>query len=126
MPEPSACRCRVQWGVTYGAFLVVFLVLPIVVLVLCLRRFLRPGHFWACGLVCLLAFVYTTPWDNYAACKKLWSFAPAFVWGPPFWAGYLPLEEYLFYLAEAIFVCLALVALARIPFFAPAPEDKAA
>lgn len=109
---------------TYGAFLLVFLVLPIVLLGVGLRRFLRPAHFWAGGLVCLLAFVYTTPWDNYAAYKKLWSFAPAFVWGRPFWAGFLPLEEYLFYFAEAIFVCLALVALARVPFLAPAP-DKA-
>lgn len=107
---------------TYGAFLLVFLVFPIALLAFFLRRSIKPAHLWAMGLVCSLAFVYTTPWDNYAAYKKLWSFAPAFVWGPPFWAGWLPLEEYLFYFAEAIFVCLALVALARIPFFAPAPD----
>jgi lycopene cyclase domain-containing protein len=75
----------------------------------------------AIGIVCLLAFVYTTPWDNYAAYRKLWTFDPAFVLGPPFWLGYLPLEEYLFYFAEAVFVCLVLVALARVPALAPPP-----
>ncbi len=112
-------------GVTYGAFLAVFLCLPILVLALFLRGRVRRFHLVALGLVCLLAFVYTTPWDNYAAYKRLWTFDPQFVWGPPFRAGYLPLEEYLFYLAEAVFVCLVVIALARIPFLAPDadPDD---
>ena len=107
---------------TYGLFLFLFLVIPICLFAFFLWQRLRPAHFWAIALVCFLAFVYTTPWDNYAAYKKLWTFAPAFVWGRPFWAGWLPLEEYLFYFAEAIFVCLVLVGLARIPYFAPAPD----
>jgi putative membrane protein len=77
------------------------------------------AHLKACGLICLISFVYTTPWDNYAAYKKLWSFAPEFVWGPPLWFGYLPLEEYLFYFAEAVFVCLVVVGLSCIRFLAP-------
>ena len=102
---------------SYGQFLVVFLLIPIVVLVAALRAHLRRFHRIACGLVCLLAFVYTTPWDNYAAYKKLWTFAPNFVGSV--WIGYLPLEEYLFYFGEAIFVCLVLIALSRIPALAP-------
>jgi lycopene cyclase domain-containing protein len=105
--------------VTYSGFLLWFLAIPLVLLLLFLRRYLRRFHKIGLGLVCLLAFVYTTPWDNYAAYKRLWSFDPAFVWGRPFWVGYLPLEEYLFYLAEAIFVCFIVVALARIPWLAP-------
>lgn len=77
------------------------------------------AHLKACGLICLISFVYTTPWDNYAAYKKLWSFAPEFVWGPPLWFGYLPLEEYLFYFAEAVFVCLVVVGLSCIRYLAP-------
>jgi len=36
----------------------------------------------------------------------------------------LPLEEYLFYVAEAVFVCLIAVALARVSFLAPEPDPK--
>ena len=86
-------------------------------LAIALRVHIRRSHRIACGLVCLLAFVYTTPWDNYAAYRKLWTFAPDFV--GPVWIGYLPLEEYLFYFAEAVFVCLVLVALSRLPALAP-------
>ena len=107
---------------TYAQFLLVFLLLPIALLTVFLRRHLRRFHRIAGGVVCLIAFVYTTPWDNYAAYRKLWTFDPAFVLGPPFWLGWLPLEEYLFYLAEAVFVCLVLVALSRLP--ALAPEDR--
>lgn len=108
---------------TYAQFLLVFLLLPIVVLAALLRRRIQRAHVMACGLVCLLAFVYTTPWDNYAAYKELWTFDPAFVLGRPFWFGYLPLEEYLFYFGEAVFVCLALLGLSRIPALAPDPAD---
>ncbi|MDX1934587.1 MAG: lycopene cyclase domain-containing protein [Capsulimonadales bacterium] len=100
---------------TYGLFLLLFLVLPTLVLAGFLRRSFRRHHGIALGLVCLLAFVYTTPWDNYAAYKNLWSFGKDFVWGPPFWFGYLPLEEYLFYFAEAIFVAVVWVTLSKIP-----------
>ncbi len=109
---------------TYGGFLLVFLVLPIAALLALLGRRLRRFHLIGIGLVCLLAFVYTTPWDNYAAYKRLWYFDPAFVWGRPFWFGYLPLEEYLFYLAEAVFVCLTVVALSRVRWLTPPPDPN--
>ena len=105
-------------GVTYALFLALFLLLPIAILTLLLWRHLLRAHLLACGLVSCIVFVYTTPWDNYAACKRLWTFDPAFVLGPPFWLGWLPLEEYLFYVAETVFVCLVLVALSRLPAFA--------
>ena len=109
---------------TYGLFLLVFLLVPIAALTLALRSRFRRFHLVAGGLVCLLAFVYTTPWDNYAAYRKLWTFDPAFVWGPPLWFGWLPVEEYLFYFAEAIFVMLVLLALSRIPALAPPPDEE--
>ena len=108
---------------TYGLFLLVFLVLPTIALFFGLRRHLKRHHYIGLALVCLLAFVYTTPWDNYAAYKKLWTFGAGFVWGPPLWFGYLPLEEYLFYFAEAVFVCVALVGLSRLTYFRPADDS---
>ncbi len=107
---------------TYAQFLVVFLLLPIVALAFVLRTHLRRAHLLACGLVCLLAFVYTTPWDNYAA-YALWTFDPAFVLGPPFWLGYLPWRSTC-YFAEAVFVCLVLVALSRVPALAPPAGEE--
>ena len=104
---------------TYSQFLLLFLALPTALLLIVLRGKIARHNQIALGLVNLLAFVYTTPWDNYAAYQKLWTFAPEFVWGKPFWFGYLPLEEYLFYFAEAIFVCLTLLALSRIPALRP-------
>lgn len=112
-------------GVTYGLFLLVFLVVPIVLLAALFRRHIRRSHLTVLAMVCALAFVYTTPWDNYAAYKQLWSFDEAFVWGPPLWFGWLPLEEYLFYFAEAIFVILTLIGLAsRVPFLRPEPDPE--
>ncbi|MBC7807772.1 MAG: lycopene cyclase domain-containing protein [Akkermansiaceae bacterium] len=99
---------------TYSLFLLLFLCVPTVGLLIALRGKIARHHRIGLVLVNLLAFVYTTPWDNFAAYKKLWTFAPAFVWGRPFWFGYLPLEEYLFYFAEAVFVCMTMLLLGKV------------
>ena len=104
---------------TYARFLLLFLCLPTVAIFVGLRGRIARHHATGLVLVNLLAFVYTTPWDNFAAYKKLWIFAPAFVWGKPWWFGYVPMEEYLFYFAEAVFVCLTMLALQRIKFLQP-------
>ena len=113
-PAARAGSLRYNTRVSYAAFLAVFLVGPIAVLVVFLRGRLRRFHVGAGALVCALAAGYTTPWDNFAVKRGLWSFAPGFVWGAPFRVGALPLEECLFYVAEAVFVCLAVVALSRV------------
>jgi len=110
--------------VTYAVFLAVFLLLPIAGLLVFICRRLRWFHLRAAGLVCGMALLYTSPWDNFAARRGLWSFSPSFVWGRPFWIGALPLEEYLFYIAEAVFVSLMFVALSRLPAFAGRPEES--
>ena len=109
---------------TYSLFLLLFLALPTVLLLIYLRGKIARHNVIALVLVNALAFVYTTPWDNYAAYQKLWTFAPEFVWGKPFWFGYLPLEEYLFYFAEAVFVCLTLLALSRAPALQPEKDAE--
>lgn len=97
---------------TYSLFLLLFLLLPIVLLGFLLRRRLRARHGGACAVVCLLAFVYTSPWDNHAAKTRLWTFDPLFAPPSHFWL-YLPWEEYAFYFAQGILMCLLLLALAR-------------
>lgn len=97
---------------TYAVFLLVFLVVPIVLLALAVRRRWRGRHLGACAAVCGLAFVYTSPWDNHAAKIKLWTYDPLFA-PPSHFVLYLPWEEYAFYFAQGIFLCLLLVVLAR-------------
>lgn len=97
---------------TYAFFLLLFLALPILILLFFLRRRLRSRHIMACAVVCILAFVYTAPWDNHAAKMKLWTFDPYFAPPSHFWL-YLPWEEYAFYFAQGILMCLLIVALSK-------------
>jgi lycopene cyclase domain-containing protein len=96
---------------TYAQFLLVFLVLPIGLIGLIARRHLHKHHGWACAAVCLLAFLYTAPWDNHAARIGLWSFDPHFA-PPSHFLLFLPWEEYAFYGLQGILTCLVVVVLA--------------
>ncbi len=96
---------------TYAQFLLVFLVAPIALFLVLVRGRLRRRHGGACALVCGLAFLYTSPWDNHAAATKLWTFDPAFA-PPSHFIFSLPWEEYAFYFAQGVLLCLLLVALA--------------
>ncbi len=107
---------------TYASFLLVFLAVPIAGLALLLRGRFRARHGLACGAVCLLAFVYTSPWDNHAAKTKLWTFDPVFA-PPSHFVFYLPWEEYAFYFAQGIFMCLLVLLLSR--WLKPASGDDA-
>jgi len=97
---------------TYAHFLLIFLFTPIVIIALLLRQRWQKRHTMACVVVCLLAFVYTSPWDNHAAKTKLWTFDPVFA-PPSHFVLFLPWEEYAFYFAQGILMCLLLVTLAR-------------
>ena len=97
---------------TYALFLLVFLCVPIVALAVGLRGRIKRRHVIACGIVCGLAFVYTSPWDNHAARTKFWTFDAHFA-PPSHFVFYLPWEEYAFYFAQGILICLLVTALSR-------------
>ena len=97
---------------TYALFLLVFLCVPIVALAVALRQRIKRRHGIACAVVCGLAFVYTSPWDNHAARTKLWTFDPHFA-PPSHFVLFLPWEEYAFYFAQGILICLLVTALSR-------------
>ncbi|HXX30445.1 MAG TPA: lycopene cyclase domain-containing protein [Myxococcaceae bacterium] len=78
---------------TYGRFLLLFLVLPLGVLAL--RGELARGPWRPLLLVLGLAYAATTPWDAWAVAHGLWAFPPGKVWGPRLLG--LPLEEYCFF-----------------------------
>jgi lycopene beta-cyclase len=57
-----------------------------------------------------LAVAYTTPWDNYLVYRKVWGYPKDSVL---FTIGYVPLEEYLFFVFQTIIAALILFTLAR-------------
>jgi lycopene cyclase domain-containing protein len=62
----------------------------------------------ALGLVLLAVMVFTTPWDNLAAKWGIWGFPRAKY---SLRLGYLPIEEYAFFLLQSLNVVLAVRAL---------------
>jgi lycopene cyclase domain-containing protein len=100
---------------TYFGFLLHFLVIPIIIFFLIYlvdekkcknTRGFKSGHlFWvAVGIHILLALIYTTPWDNYLVATGVWYYSPQLVTGIVL--GYVPIEEYTFFVLETSLVGL--------------------
>jgi len=95
---------------TYFGFLIGFLFIPILVFLgIAIRdhrqRRPAPGFDdrkapYIIAAHVLLALVYTTPWDNYLVATGVWNYNPQLVTGIVF--GYVPLEEYTFFVVETI------------------------
>ena len=49
--------------------------------------------------LCAVAFVWTTPWDNYLVYSNVWRYAPGRVAGV---VGYVPYEEYAFFVLQTL------------------------
>lgn len=107
---------------TYFGFLVKFVGMPIVLLVLLtwfdrrrgltLPPALRGWPAWrvVVGHV-IVALIYTTPWDNYLVAAGVWTYNPALVTGLVL--GWVPIEEYTFFILQSILTSLWLFFLAR-------------
>ena len=96
---------------TYFGFLLRFLVIPILVLLAITywdNKNNKPTHGFKNGravwigiaIHVFLAVVYTTPWDNYLVATGVWYYNPALVTGTLL--GYVPIEEYTFFVLETI------------------------
>ena len=103
---------------TYFSFLALFLAVPILVLLGLTWRDKQQGcqmprRFasyppWLILLLHLgLALLYTTPWDNYLVATSVWWYDPAKVTGITF--GYVPIEEYTFFLVQPLLTGLWLL-----------------
>ncbi|HEX8995821.1 MAG TPA: lycopene cyclase domain-containing protein [Ktedonobacterales bacterium] len=94
---------------TYGDFLLIFLLAPLIALAVVLRRRLLDRRFLAlAGALTLVALLYMAPWDHTAAVWGLWTWAPGRTWGPRWWA--VPPEEYLFCALEALLAAVLIYA----------------
>ncbi len=89
---------------TYGQFLLIFLVLPITALAWLLRRELTRRQLLAASGVALVAFLYTPIWDNLLVANRVWWYDPDRVAGITL--GWVPLEEYLFFVLQPVLVGL--------------------
>jgi len=86
---------------TYEGFLLLFLLLPLGILVVHLRkRLLDRRYLIVVGILTLVALMYMAPWDHFAAIWGLWSWTNNRTWGLRWWA--IPPEEYLFCVLEAL------------------------
>ncbi len=87
---------------TYLNFLILFIFLPICILGFYFvksnskeKRFFKN----AIAVLCTLAFIWTTPWDNYLVANNVWSYGPDRVLAV---IGWVPIEEYAFFFLQTI------------------------
>jgi lycopene cyclase domain-containing protein len=96
---------------TYFGFLFRFLVIPILIFLAVtywdtkqnkqIRGFRNARAVWmGIAVHVLLAVAYTTPWDNYLVATGVWYYNPQLVTG--MLIGYVPIEEYTFFVLETI------------------------
>jgi len=96
---------------TYFGFLLRFLIIPILIFLTItywenkngkqIDNFRNGRAVWiGIGIHVLLAVIYTTPWDNYVVATGVWYYNPKLVTG---WViGYVPIEEYTFFVLETV------------------------
>ncbi len=99
---------------TYLQFLLVFLLPPILLVFLLQTRksnqlSIKNAYSWIVTLS-IIAFIYTTPWDNYLVYRQVWSYGRDRVLGT---IGYVPYEEYIFFLLQPLLTGLWLIAVLR-------------
>ena len=96
---------------TYFKFLQVFIFLPILVFLFISWRDERKGLqisgfkngraiWYAIAVHLILAVLYTSPWDNYLVATGVWYYEPALIMGKVI--GYVPIEEYTFFIVETL------------------------
>jgi lycopene cyclase domain-containing protein len=107
---------------TYFGFLALFLGLPLLAMGWLTWRdrrqglglpaaWLAPSAWAVLGVHLALAVVYTTPWDNYLVATRVWYYDPARVTGLTL--GWVPIEEYTFFVLQTSLTGLWLLWLAR-------------
>jgi lycopene cyclase domain-containing protein len=116
---------------TYFSFLLRFVLIPIIIFLVIawwderrgkqIHGFHNGRAVWiAIGIHILLAVAYTTPWDNYLVATGVWYYNPDLVTG--ILLGYVPIEEYTFFVVETILAGLWWWFLARRLSLTPSPS----
>lgn len=105
---------------TYGSFLLLFLVPPTALLVVLqlARHGWRPRTLILPPILALIALVYTSLWDNYLVANRIWWYDPERISGLLLW--FVPIEEYLFFILQPLMTGFWTLQLASRPTFASA------
>ena len=93
---------------TYFEFHLCFLLPVILLLWLAGRKHQfnsQPKAIWSLLIIATIAFVYTTPWDNYLVKTGIWGYSDGRVLGK---IGYVPIEEYAFFILQPLLTGLFL------------------
>jgi lycopene cyclase domain-containing protein len=113
---------------TYFGVLAIFILPPLLLLIILVPRdlwrwlFKRTGPvnwlaYAAVLLHVVIAVVYTTPWDNYLVANRVWWYDPELVTGITL--GWVPIEEYTFFVVQSLLTGLWTLALLHSVFTAP-------
>jgi lycopene cyclase domain-containing protein len=96
---------------TYSTFLLFFIGFPLLIQILFYIRWYRIAGEWqkketkkimiGITILILIALTYTTPWDNYLVQHEIWYYQSTKVLGIVI--GYVPIEEYSFFVLQTIF-----------------------
>lgn len=92
---------------SYLIFHVIFLLPPIAVLGAIVRP--RGRDLGILLGISAIALIYTTPWDNYLVYRGVWTYGAGRVIGT---IGYVPIEEYLFFVLQPLLSGLTYLAIA--------------
>lgn len=108
---------------TYGSFLLLFLVPPTALLVVLqlARLGWRPRTLILPPILALIALLYTSLWDNYLVANRIWWYDPERISGLLLW--FVPVEEYLFFIFQPLMTGFWTLQLASRPAFLSDPPD---
>lgn len=111
---------------SYLEFHLVLILPPIVLMAATLPRSLDEiGGWrarWALPLIAVIAFSYTTPWDNYLVANEVWWYGQNRVLAT---VGFVPVEEYLFFVLQPVLTGLFLFHVLSRWTSTPAPTSNA-
>lgn len=112
-------------SLTYGSFLLIFVIVPIIALGLANAGFvvqrqnqnasIAVRSWWspwvALAVLIVVAVLYTAPWDNHLIAAGVWWYSPARISGIAI--GQIPLEELLFFPLQTLLIGLWFIGLLR-------------
>lgn len=96
---------------TYWQFHLVFTIPQTILLSFLLPKILKTQgkvYIITTFILAIVAFIYTTPWDNYLVYKEVWGYPEDRVSSTWF---YVPVEEYFFFIIQSFFTAFLLGAL---------------
>ena len=86
---------------TYLEFLILFIGIPLFAISFWAykKQCFDQKNITGIALMCVIALVYTTPWDNYLIMENIWSYPTGVVFAT---IGYVPIEEYGFMVMQTM------------------------